>query len=205
MGTPEQAVQTGWRRDPLGHHAWRYWDGGWTTRVADEGGYGIDLQVPDGRGVDAEEEHAFDWRGTVSPLFMSSPVDYGRAMLVMFAAIVLGLGAGLPWLSGYIGGASFHRSGVSVGDGWYFTAGAVALAVAAVAAGRYRILRLVPLWLSLAISVLTVRELLNVYGLMTSMNSAPNVSVGIGIGVWAITGASLVALGASWRLGEARL
>ena len=28
------ATDAGWRPDPTGRYEWRYWDGGWTNRVA---------------------------------------------------------------------------------------------------------------------------------------------------------------------------
>jgi hypothetical protein len=27
-------MEAGWRPDPSGRYEWRYWDGGWTNRVA---------------------------------------------------------------------------------------------------------------------------------------------------------------------------
>ena len=35
MGDAATIVEPGWHPDPLGRHDWRYWDGGWTSRVAD--------------------------------------------------------------------------------------------------------------------------------------------------------------------------
>ena len=29
-----EATTPGWRPDPSGRYEWRYWDGGWTNRVA---------------------------------------------------------------------------------------------------------------------------------------------------------------------------
>jgi hypothetical protein len=34
MGSAVETKQTGWRPDPSGRYEWRYWDGGWTNRVA---------------------------------------------------------------------------------------------------------------------------------------------------------------------------
>ena len=34
MSQVATSTEPGWRPDPSGRYEWRYWDGGWTNRVA---------------------------------------------------------------------------------------------------------------------------------------------------------------------------
>jgi hypothetical protein len=47
------AIQAGWRPDPTGRYEWRYWDGGWTNRVAS-------TRKPGGSATDSSEPRAAD-------------------------------------------------------------------------------------------------------------------------------------------------
>ena len=283
------ATEAGWRPDPTGRYEWRYWDGGWTNRVASSapaapptpsaeaptgaptGGAtpvaapaplptparppatarpavaalpaatgpmappttpGWDphpqaTEVPESserqslplriwlgiRGFFAsfaneQESYHSDRSIDIEPdprgdrIIGTSPANYGRAGLVALSACGVAIGSYLPWMSGTIDGVAFRISGFEDGHGWSFTIGALALVLAALLAVRWRILRWVAIGLALLLCGLTFRELVHTHDTVTTMNASATNEVDVGTGLWIMAGCAVVAMVASFRLGE---
>jgi hypothetical protein len=132
----------------------------------------------------------------------ASPATLSRAGIVTVAACGIALGSYLPWVSGSIDGIAFRQSGFERGHGWPFTLAAVALVCVALLAARIRPLRWAAVALAVAIAWFTLRELVDVRDTITTMNASPTINANIGIGLWLITGCTIIALLASFRLRE---
>jgi hypothetical protein len=135
-------------------------------------------------------------------LVMASPADYGRAGIVALAAGGIATGAYLPWLTGTIDGYHFSRTGFDMGRGWGFWVGAVALAIAALLSVQMRKMRWVAMAVAIALTGFVVRDLLDTYDTMQSMNLAPSVVAEIASGLWIMVGSAAVAMISGFRLGE---
>ena len=133
---------------------------------------------------------------------MPSPANYGRAGIVALAAGGIATGAYLPWLTGTVDGIHFQRTGFDMGRGWGFWVGAAALAVAALLSVQMRKMRWVAMAVAIALTGFVVRDLLDTYDTMQSMNLAPSVFAEIGTGLWIMVGSAAVAMIAGFRLGE---
>jgi hypothetical protein len=133
---------------------------------------------------------------------MASPANYGRAGIVALAAGGIATGAYLPWLTGTVDGIHFQRTGFDMGRGWGFWVGAAALAVAALLSVQMRKMRWVAMAVAIALAGFVVRDLLDTYDTMQSMNLAPSVFAEIGTGLWIMVGSAAVAMIAGFRLGE---
>lgn len=302
-----EALNAGWRPDPTGRYEWRYWDGGWTNRVASSRPASPQPAAPppappvvqspqpapqaqaaapapvvaqaeayahvqaapalsdgsstppwvsaadaapisvawDEPGAESEatttkplpKERTPKQRtmvvrtvGAVSGFFRSfvdepesyhsdrsidiehdprgdhmiaaRPANYGRAGLVALAACGVATGSYLPWLSGTIDGISFEQTGFEDGHGWAFTIGAVALVCAALLAVRVRMVRWVAMAIAVALVGLTFRDLVHAHDVVTTMNASATIAADVGTGLWIMAGCSVVALVASFRLGE---
>jgi hypothetical protein len=296
-----EAREAGWRPDPSGRYEWRYWDGGWTNRVANSapnprpapparaalpaaptphpaaerprptpgpqrfvssapspGGSStapppsasemavmaalhsgrrptptaLPAAVPAGAGpgapaveaprsgilgalsrwfrafADEPESYHSPKAGAALPphpnqssILASTPANYGRAGLVLLAALGLGIGAYLPWLSGTIGAIPFERTGFELGKAWGFTWLAGALALAAVLGVRMKPLRWANMALAVVCAVLTAKELIDIHDLVESMNTGADVAADVGIGLWIMLVSAAGALIASFRIG----
>jgi hypothetical protein len=133
---------------------------------------------------------------------MASPANYGRAGIVALAAGGIATGAYLPWLTGSIDGIHFQRSGFDMGRGWGYWVGAAALAIAALLSVQMRKMRWVAMAVAIALTGFVVRDLLDTYDTMQSMNLAPYVSAEIAAGLWIMVGSAAVAMIAGFRVGE---
>jgi hypothetical protein len=276
------ATEAGWRPDPTGRYEWRYWDGGWTNRVASSSPDATTAHAappapapvpvpspppaypspgapsaavvaalpvprpleqpttpgwdptpsspvtsppaPDGerprRGIWAritgfftsfaneQESYHSDKAVEIDPdprggqMLASTPLNYGRAGLVALSACGVAIGSYLPWMSGTIEDVPFRISGFEDGHGWSFTIGALALVLAALLAVRWRVLRWVAIGLALALCGLTFRELVHTHDIVTTMNASSTNEVDVGTGLWIMAGCAVVAMVASFRLGE---
>ena len=285
------ATEAGWRPDPTGRYEWRYWDGGWTNRVASSSPDAATLTAappmtapvaavpqapapaptapppafpspgapsaavvaalplprpleqpttpgwdptpslptapaPDGDGTRSrsglwsritgfftsfaseQESYHSDKVVEIDPdprggqMLVSTPLNYGRAGLVALSACGVAIGSYLPWMSGTIDGIPFRISGFEDGHGWSFTIGALALVLAALLAVRWRVLRWVAIALALALCGLTFRELVHTHDTVTMMNSSASNEVDVGTGLWIMAGCAVVAMVASFRLGD---
>jgi hypothetical protein len=136
-----------------------------------------------------------------SSILTSTPANYGRAGLVGLAALGLGIGAYLPWLSGTIGAVPFERTGFELGKAWGFTWLAGALALAAILGVRMKPLRWANMALAIVCAVLTAKELIEVHDLVESMNTGATVAADVGIGLWIMLVSAAGALIASFRIG----
>jgi hypothetical protein len=135
-------------------------------------------------------------------IIMATPANYGRAGIVALAAGGLATGAYLPWLTGSLDGITFHRTGFDMGRGWGFWIGAAALAIAALLSVQVRKMRWIAMAVAIVLAGLVVRDLLETYDQMQSMNLAQGASVEIGSGLWIMVGSAAVAMIAGFRLGE---
>jgi len=300
MSGAVEAREAGWRPDPSGRYEWRYWDGGWTNRVANSapntrsapparaalpaaprgdaapqprpkqgpqrfvssapspgGGHtappptasemAVMAAVQSGRRVtpsaqpaalpaapdstahavkasrlglvgaiarwfrafaDEPESYHSPKAGVALPphpnqssILASTPANYGRAGLVGLAALGLGIGAYLPWLSGTIGAVPFERTGFELGKAWGFTWLAGALALAAILGVRMKPLRWANMALAVVCAVLTAKELIDVHDLVENMNTGATVAADVGIGLWIMLVSAAGALIASFRIG----
>jgi hypothetical protein len=287
------ATEAGWRPDPTGRYEWRYWDGGWTNRVASSSPVAVPadaapsaaapattvapapapaptplsappafpspgapsaavvaalpvprpFEQPTTPGWDptpsspiapapdpadprprpglwaritgfftsfANEQESYHSEKVVEidpdprggQMLASTPLNYGRAGLVALSACGVAIGSYLPWMSGTIDGIPFRISGFEDGHGWSFTIGALALVLAALLAVRWRVLRWVAIGLALALCGLTFRELVHTHDTVTMMNASAANEVDVGTGLWIMAGCAVVAMVASFRLGE---
>jgi len=278
------STEAGWRPDPTGRYEWRYWDGGWTNRVASSRPASpptapppapVDPVAPAARAVAsaaalpiaraaapvpvaAAEFHpaALDpappasptaapsapdaepapaprpvraWRAVIGfftafanepesyhsnravdiepdprgeRMIAGNPANYGRAAIVALAACGVAVGSFLPWLSGTIDGTAFQRTGFEEGHGWSFTIASMALVCAALVAVRLRPLRWAAMGIALVLAGLTFRDLVHYHDIVTTLNASASNAVDLGTGMWIMAGCAIVALVASFRLGE---
>jgi hypothetical protein len=283
-------TEPGWRPDPSGRFEWRYWDGGWTNRVANSAPaptgtpppspaaapagapvappspaphavlptptlaaeptgapdpapeprpsrdtvarapFGADTGAPPRSDPPVRRPRRTPWRvivdfvqsfadqpesyhselardplpddGRGGRILTAAPGNYGHAGLVAVAACGIVIGAYLPWLSGNIGIANFARSGFDQGLGAGYTIGAIALAISALLSVRMRVFRWLTVVLSFVIAGFVVRDLLNSYDAMKTMNAARSVDANVGTGLWIMIVAAAIAMIASVRLSE---
>jgi hypothetical protein len=269
-GNGAEAGDAGWRPDPTGRYEWRYWDGGWTNRVASSRPTSSSpappvpavspaapaalavapvpwaaVAPPDTRAPTPTTPAALPspesvttspgplpvraWRALlgffasfasepesyrsahavdIDPdrrgerMLAGNPANYGRAGLVALAACGVATGSFLPWLSGTIDGIPFQRNGFQENHGWSFTIAAFALVCAALLAVRLRPLRWVAMGIALVLAGLTFRDLVHYHDIVITMNASSSNSVDLGTGMWIMAGCAIVALVASFRLGE---
>jgi hypothetical protein len=170
--------------------AWRAFVGFFTAFANEPESYHSDRTVdlaPDPRG---------------ESMLVGNPANYGRAGIVALAACGVATGSFLPWLSGTIDGIPFSRTGFDENHGWSFTMAALALVCAALLAVRLRPLRWVAMGMALVLAGLTFRDLVHYHDIVVTMNASPDNSVDLGTGMWIMAGCAIVALVASFRLGE---
>jgi hypothetical protein len=135
-------------------------------------------------------------------LVSTGPGNYGHAMFVVFAAIGIVAGAYLPWISGTIGLAHFHRSGFDDGLGVGYSIGALALAISALLSVQMRPFRWLTVVLSFVITGFVVRDVLHSYDAMQDMNRFRTVNADVGWGLWIMIVAAAIGMIASVRLTE---
>lgn len=273
--------QPGWLPDPSGRYEWRYWDGGWTNRVANSAS-SADVAVPTAPeplapvaaageaaavatvstepapmrtardavprvpfGADPEpdaeaavvappkerkKQRRTPWAAIVGffrafadqpesyhselareplpadprgeHLVATAPGNYGHAMIVALAAVGVVVGAYLPWISGTIGLATFHRSGFDDGLGLGYSIGAMALACSALLSVRMRPFRWLTIVLSFVITGFVVRDVLHSYDVMQDMNRFRSVDADVGWGLWIMIVAAAIAMIGAVRLSE---
>ncbi len=135
-------------------------------------------------------------------LVATAPGNYGHAMIVALAAVGIVIGAYLPWVSGTIGLAKFHRSGFDNGLGLGYCIGAMALACSALLSVRMRAFRWLTVILSFVIAGFVVRDVLHSYDVMQNMNRFTSVDADVGWGLWIMIVAAAIAMIGSVRLSE---
>jgi hypothetical protein len=123
-------------------------------------------------------------------------------MIVALAAVGIVAGAYLPWVSGTIGLARFHRSGFDDGLGVGYCIGALALAISALLSVQMRPFRWLTIILSFVIAGFVVRDVLHSYDVMQNMNRYRTVDAGVGWGLWIMIVASAIAMIGAVRLSE---
>jgi hypothetical protein len=298
MSQVQSSTEPGWRPDPSGRFEWRYWDGGWTNRVANSvpaptgapapspepapvtpapiapqpqaphsmlptptaipapeptpepvdatatagldprpsrdtvarAPFGADTDDPPPSDPPVRGTRRTPWRvmadfvrsfadqpesyhsdlareplpddGRGGHILSAAPGNYGHAALVAVAACGVVIGAYLPWISGTIGIANFGRSGFDQGLGAGYTIGAISLAVSALLSVRMRVFRWLTVVLSFVIAGFVVRDLLNSYDAMQTMNTARSVDANVGMGLWIMVVSAAIAMIASVRLSE---
>jgi hypothetical protein len=132
----------------------------------------------------------------------TAPGNYGHAMIVALAAVGIVAGAYLPWVSGTIGLARFHRSGFDDGLGLGYCIGAMALACSALLSVQMRAFRWLTVVLSFVISGFVVRDVLHSYDTMQNMNRYRTVNADVGWGLWIMIVAAAIAMIGAVRLSE---
>jgi hypothetical protein len=271
-------TEPGWRPDPSGRYEWRYWDGGWTNRVANsvptDAAPTADAAAPAAPEAPAPEAPApvADSTVTAEPVSRSSrdtvarapfgeettapapapaapprrprrtpwavvvdffrsfadqpesyhsqlarepipadprgkqiinaPGNYGHAGITALAACGIVAGAYLPWLSGTLDISHFTRTGFDEGLGLGYGIGAAALAVSALLSVRMRVFRWLTVILSFILAGFVVRDLLNTYDTMQTMNRFRANSVNVGWGLWMMLISAAIAMISSVRLSE---
>ena len=78
----------------------------------------------------------------------------------------------------------------------------MALVCAALLAVRLRPLRWVAMGIALVLAGLTFRDLVHYHDIVTTLNASSSNAVDLGTGMWIMAGCAIVALVASFRLGE---
>jgi hypothetical protein len=132
----------------------------------------------------------------------TAPGNYGHAMIVALAAVGIVAGAYLPWVSGTIGLARFHRSGFDDGLGVGYCIGAMALACSALLSVRMRAFRWLTIILSFVIAGFVVRDVLHSYDVMQEMNRYRTVNADVGWGLWIMIVAAAIGMIGAVRLSE---
>jgi hypothetical protein len=286
------SLDPGWRPDPSGRYEWRYWDGGWTNRVANSGTaaappapvpapapappapdapppvpaatapdvtpesaapspvapeavapeavapeavarvepFGVATTTPTPAEPQPVRARRRPWARFVSfirsfadqpesyhsaqgrepvpaeerneSMMTAAPGNYGFAGITALAACGIVGGAYLPWLSGTLGVATFHRSGFDQGLGLGYAIGATALAISALLSVHMRIFKWLTIVLAFVLAGFVARDLLNTYDAMQTMNAARSVDANVGMGLWVMIVAAAVAMIASVRLSE---
>ena len=282
MSQVATSLEPGWRPDPSGRFEWRYWDGGWTNRVANSAPapapappqappaaqpplqpqmaprhraasrlrpppYATAAPDPtpvarvDPFGVPpvtsapapaaepvrtrpslwarvvlfvrsfADQPESYHSPSAREPLpddgrhesmMTAAPGNYGHAGITALAGAGIAIGAYLPWLSGTIGIATFHRSGFDEGLGLGYCIGAGALAISALLSVRMRIFKWLTMGLAFVLAGFVCRDLLNTYDAMQAMNAAKSVDANVGMGLWIMIVSAAIAMIASVRLSE---
>jgi hypothetical protein len=271
-------TEPGWLPDPSGRYEWRYWDGGWTNRVANSAPpapatpatatpapastaaaavapVGAPAPAPApaapltardtvARAPFGDETPAAPAAAPAPPrkqrrkpwvviieffksfadqpesyhselareplpadprgehLLANAPGNYGYAMIVACAAVGIVVGAYLPWISGTIGLAPFHRSGFDQGLGGGYSIGAIALAISALLTVRMRAFRWLTIILSFVIAGFVVRDVLHSYDAMQQMNQSGAVDADVGWGLWIMIVAAAISMIGAVRLSE---
>jgi hypothetical protein len=274
-------TEPGWLPDPSGRYEWRYWDGGWTNRVANSSPapsapapspapapanswpapaapapspapapaapatapapatardavprvpFGTDppatpetppavrrrvRRTPWVVLVDffrsfATEEESYHNALAREPLptdprgerMVNAPGNYGYATIVALAGCAIVIGAYLPWISGTIGLAAFHRSGFDDGLGVGYSIGAIALAISALLSVRMRVFRWLTIILSFVIAGFVVRDVLHTYDAIQEWNRSTTVNANLGWGLWIMIVAAAIGMIGSVRLSE---
>ena len=132
----------------------------------------------------------------------TAPGNYGHAMIVALAAVGIVIGAYLPWVSGTIGLAKFHRSGFDDGLGLGYCIGAMSLACSALLSVRMRAFRWLTIILSFVIAGFVVRDVLHSYDVMQNMNRFSSVDANVGWGLWIMIVAAAIGMIGAVRLSE---
>jgi hypothetical protein len=132
----------------------------------------------------------------------TAPGNYGHAMIVALAAVGIVAGAYLPWVSGTIALAKFHRSGFDGGLGLGYCIGAMSLACSALLSVRMRAFRWLTVILSFVIAGFVVRDVLHSYDVMKDMNRFSSVDADVGWGLWIMIVAAAIAMIGAVRLSE---
>ncbi len=135
-------------------------------------------------------------------MMTAAPGNYGFAGITALAACGIVGGAYLPWLSGTIGISAFHRSGFDQGLGLGYSIGAMALAISALLSVHMRVFKWLTMALAFVLAGFVVRDLLDTYDAMQTMNAARSVDANVGMGLWVMMVSSAVAMIASVRLSE---
>jgi hypothetical protein len=256
-------TEPGWLPDPSGRYDWRYWDNGWTNRVASSASraddatgattapaspepasapppsardavprvpFGDEAPAPALPNAEPKRTRRTPWAAIVgffrsfadqpesyhSPLareplppdprgeriIAGAPGNYGHAGIVSVAALLIVVGAYLPWISGTIGLARFNHSGFDDGLGLGYTIGAVALALSALLSVRMRIFRWLTVILSFVITGFVVRDVLHTYDVLQTMNRANDTDANLGWGLWIMIVGAAIAMIGSVRLSE---
>ncbi len=123
-------------------------------------------------------------------------------MIVALAAVGIVAGAYLPWISGTIGLAQFHRSGFDNGLGVGYCIGAGALAISALLSVQMRPFRWLTVVLAFVIAGFVVRDVLHSYDVMQDMNRYTSVDANVGWGLWIMIVAAAIAMIGAVRLSE---
>jgi hypothetical protein len=135
-------------------------------------------------------------------LVATAPGNYGHAMIVALAAVGIVVGAYLPWVSGTIGLAPFHRSGFDDGLGLGYSIGAMALALSAILSVQMRAFRWLTVVLAFVIAGFVVRDVLHSYDVMQNMNRYRTVDANVGWGLWIMIVAAAISMIGAVRLSE---
>jgi hypothetical protein len=207
----------GWYRDPATRYDLRYWNGEtWTDRVQRDGVRGID---PDARSpgpaASVANEIADDVDVAVAPEPEPEPErrpsrrarwSVGIVAVVVGGAILVAVGAVLPWAEAESTQASFAESGL---DG----IGAVALLVAVVVVLTMLLMTPSPRAAGCVAALAAVALAVGIYGALDTSRKADDllarspagVSAGVGVGVWVtIAGAAVVLAGSGIALASTR-
>ncbi len=135
----------------------------------------------------------------------SSPIDFGRAAIVMLSAFAIGVSAYLPWTISSVGEFRYEQTGMETGHGWYFVAGGVGMALFALVAARFRVLRLAPLGVAIAMFATASSELVRTVDNQNNLeSSAIAMRIHLGAGMFALLGFSALGVLASLRLSSRR-
>jgi hypothetical protein len=198
MATSRSQPDAGWYRDPSGRHEHRWWDGHeWTPYVITLGlrsvDYGDDplptTPAPESDAAASESEVAVTpataerWRW---PLAVWCTVSVGAMLLVV--------GALLPWAEASSQSASFSRTGID-GNGAATLVAAVAVVLFCLVVPRPKVAAGLVIAVAVLAGAVGVHDALDISHKADRLVAAlPKVSAGVGIGVWVTIAGAVIAL-----------
>jgi len=131
---------------------------------------------------------------------LQPPPNYGRAGLVMLAALGVAVGAYLPWITYRIDDITGQRTGQDLGAALGFVLAALAFSIAAVLGARHRVMGWVTMGAALVVAAMVAIRLIDVHDQVVQLNQGPTVTAEVGTGLWVMLAASAIGLVAAFRL-----
>ena len=187
----------GWYRDPSGQHALRYWDGGaWTPRVRDDT-TGLRPASAAVAPAPAPVEAPAPAAATTGSQSSRWPVPV--RVLIVAGAVLMAVGAALPWREAHVGNVSVSTHGIDGDGALAVVLGACIVILLVVMEHSHRLAGLV-IALAVGAAGFAVYEIVDINRQadeLVSHSGARRITAGVGAGPWVtLVGAGVVLLGA---------
>jgi hypothetical protein len=202
MATSRSQPDAGWYRDPSGRHEHRWWDGNeWTPYVITLGLRSVDYGDDPLPATPAREAAAAaaDAASAAEVAVGSTPTERWRWPLAVWCTVALGavllvVGALLPWAEASSASASFSRTGID-GNGAATLVAAVAVVLFCLVVPRPKVAAALVIGVAVLAGAVGVHDALDISHKADRLVAAlPKVSAGVGIGVWITIVGAVIAL-----------